>query len=280
MVGTNKKLTLSYSKINTYLECRKRYWWEYEQDLTPKARRVAPSVGDVVHRLRRKWHLDRLLVTDVEFLQERVQQLYPDMSDDDIEQVCRKALRLFDAYINQWDRSKFEIASPEVTFELECEVAGQPFVIMAKLDGICKTPDGRLWRDELKTSSRTDPSYLAGLRNPLQTGIYHWVTNEVLKKQGQHIIGTVFTMLVDTKVPQCTQTPHMTGTWLTDLAKQTVYGVAEDILTNKPLYPSTKCLLFYECPYLELCRSDTPAKRENYTSREEVKQRSKDQDLL
>jgi len=273
------KLELSYSQINTFLTCRRLWYWQYREDLTPISKGWPLKVGDVIHRLRQKYLLGELSPQFIASLPERVHELFP---EDEVElnsEVAYTSARTFEAWLKEGFHKDIEIISPETILEAVFiePITQTPYRLYARVDAMCRTPDGRLWRDELKTSSRTDPIYLKGLRSPLQTGISYLLIDELFDEK---VKGTIFHMALTTKVPSAKRDFAPRREWVVEYAKQTVEGVVRDILHSESdpfaLYPSLRCTPYSrECDYATLCKGATPRQREElYVSRKEAKEKS------
>ena len=119
------------------------------------------------------------------------------------------------------------------------------------VDAVARDQQARLWRFEHKTAAKMDSYYLNGLRGGLQGGIYHWGLNQTMPEP---VVGTIYNMLIKTKVPQYPRMPVMMQTGLADRAVQTFDGIARQIFLGD-IYPNANaCYQFNrECDYLPLC---------------------------
>jgi hypothetical protein len=258
----NKKQRLSNSRIGTFMSCRRKYYWTYIEDLAPIAKADYFQIGLVVHNLRERWIKNELEATDISGLMKTVQELYPDNDAQTTEMVSLEAARLFNGYVQNFEEDDFKLVSPEIILEKDI---GE-FILYARLDGVAIDSDGNHYRDELKTTSRMDSGYLQGLRRGLQTGISYWLMDEVLDFKTK---GTLFEIIVKTKVPQFQRLPSLRDDWTVRYAKECVYGVWESIKhcgkDKRMFYPSMNCTFGKSvCPYETLCREDTPLKRSTF----------------
>jgi hypothetical protein len=265
-----EKLKLSYSQATTFLICHKKWWWVYDQDLTSKKeKKPALQLGDVVHRLLDKYYRFELDTSDISALDKYVQKLYPQNSDEESITTARIAATLFYGYIKQFEEDDLRVVSPEMHLEKDFG----DFSLYSRLDAVCLTPDDREWRMEHKTTSRMDSYYLNGLRKGLQTGIALWLYEDLVNPK---VAGTVFNMLIKTKVPSYPRSPILKERWVINLAKEAVRGIVRDI-KRRDFYPSANCSLYNEeCEFAALCRNDTPQIRETfYTSRSKQVEKQK-----
>jgi hypothetical protein len=260
--------TLSYSQITTYLSCHKKWYWQYIEDLTPKKKSPALQIGDLTHRLLDAYYKNTLKPQDIANLMQFAQELYPDSPPEEIETCTIQSAQLLNAYLQKFQDDDLQVTSPEIWLEKDFG----DFTLTCRLDAICETPDHKQWRMEHKTTTRLDSAYLRGQRRGLQTGIAHWLAEELLPHQ---LHGTIYNILVKRNPPKCHRELVPNSKWLIDYAKQCVKGVVRSI-KRRDFYPSLQCFTYnHTCEFEPLCRNDTPATRKAfYTSRKEVKERS------
>ena len=265
---------LSYSQISTFLTCRKMWYWQYIEDLTPKRKTLPLMVGDLTHQLLDAYYQGKLDTQSFTNLKQQAANLYPSNDLSEVEEAVMQSAILLNGYVKQYQADELEVTSPEVWLEKDFG----SFSLTARLDAICKTTDGRTWRMEHKTAGRVDKFYLKGQRRGLQTGISQWLMDELLTDK---ISGTIFNLLVKKKVPEFPRDLVPRSQLVIDMAKRTVHGVVNSLQYGN-LYPSTQCIQYQrECDFLPLCQSDTPAVREHlYTSRKGVMKKSKTQKLI
>ena len=253
------KVRLSTSRINTYLHCPKAYWWQYHQNLTWKVKTKALQVGDIVHILLAKDALGQLTAEFIQDFSASVQTLYPDNTAEESSIVALEALTLYSGYKKKYENDPLRIDSVEVHLELDM---GE-FLLYTRLDTLVRTEDNRLWRGEYKTTARLDSAYLSGLKDGLQAGISYLVEREVLPEK---ITGTVYSLLVKTKIPQYERTIILAEKGLIQRTLQCVNGVWDGI-KNERFYPSMQCHYFNrECDFLPLCKNDSERTREAFYS--------------
>jgi len=259
---------LSYSQIATYLSCHKKWYWQYIENLTPRKKSFTLQTGDLTHRLLDAYFKDNLKHFNISVISEFAQSLYPDAQPEEIEPCVVQSAQLVNCYIEKFQDDDLQITSPEVWLEKDFE----NFTLTCRLDAICETPDHKQWRMEHKTAARLDSAYLRGQRRGLQTGIAHWLAEELLPNK---LYGTVYNILVKSKTPRCSREFVPYSKWLINYAKQCVEGVARSI-KNRDYYPSMQCFTYnYACEFEPLCHNDTPATRKAfYTNRKEVKEKS------
>lgn len=260
--STIEKPRLSYSRLSTFHNCRRKYYWIYVENLAPIDKADYFQTGIMVHELREKWVKGELQLSDVSNLAEMIQSQNPNNDPELTRKVALESATLFNGYVQNFEESDFRLVSPEMHIEKDM---GE-FILYTRLDGLAIDANEHYFADELKTTSRIDSGYLQGLRKGLQTGIRYWLMDEVLDFD---IRGTLFEIIVKTKIPQYHRQPVLRDQWSIDYTKECVYGTWEEIKRcgsdKKLFYPSMNCSFGrYVCPYETLCRNDTPAKREHF----------------
>lgn len=252
-----EKLRLSTSRVQTYLHCPRSYYWNYIENLSPIAKSIPLQVGDFTHIFHQKKAEGQLTEEFVSNLKDYVQEKYPGNSEEETLQVAYESLNLYSGFMTKYKEDIFLIESPEVNLELDMG----NFLLYTRLDSLLRDQSGRLWRGELKTTARMDSAYLSGLKGGLQAGISYLVAKEVLPER---IYGTVYDIIVKTKVPQYERTQILAEKNLLDMTLGCVTGVANDILSEK-FYPSMQCFYYNrECEYLPLCKNDSEVTRKTF----------------
>lgn len=263
---------ISYSMASTILKCGRKYQYAYLEDLTPKTKSLPLIVGSATHLLMDLYYRKQLNSSTIQMFTETLISIFPNEDESYLAGAAVTAAKLAQAYISKFSNDPLLIKSPELQLEKEFP----DFFLYARLDAIAEMQDKHIYRVEHKTTQRTDSIYLSGLRNGLQTGISHWLLEELWPER---ITGTVFNLFVKLKIPEAKRTPITIMPWLIERTKETIQGVARTIKRGD-FFPSIDC--YYgnsECDYQLLCKKDTPERRRAfYTSRREV--RIHEQDVL
>jgi len=255
LLNKEGKLELSYSKITNWQRCRMRWFYTYRHNLTARGKTQPLMTGDVVHRLREDYLNGEFGPEEMKNLVAYVTEIYPDEDPGLIAAVAIESGTLINSYIQRYDTDSVQIISPEVHLEKDFG----KFILYTRIDGLA-TVEGTsgLWREELKTTSRTDSAYLGGLRKGLQTGIAIWLMEELFFED--KIMGTVFTQIVKKKFPETKSQPHRTVRHTVEMAKEVVQNEAEEMLEGK-IWRSGDCFQWNrECSFMMLCKGDDTEK--------------------
>lgn len=258
---SEKQLVLSQSGITTFLHCRRKWHWVYEENLVRKGTSRPLQVGQVVHRL---FHMDNVNELTFELLanvDQLVEKLFPDNDAELSQSVAEEAVGLFVGYKRRFASEPLEVVASETIIEVDIGYC----TLHARVDALARAESGRLRRVEHKTTSRFTADYLNGVTKGLQNALYDFASREVLNEP---IEGTTFNLLVKTKIPQFHRTfvPYNQGN--VDRMLEVVKGVCRSI-EREDLYPSMQCYTYNrECEYKILCEHDSPASRSFFVKRE------------
>ena len=252
------KLRLSYSRTSTFLYCRMAYKWCYLEGLTPKAKPMPLQIGDIVHQLFHLQFEGKITGEDIQNLEEFVKKNYPQNDPLINLQVALEAATLFSGYLSNPEYQQDPILQTSSEIHLELEMPN--FILYGRIDGLCKTKDDRQWRLERKTTKMMDSYFLTGLKKSLQAGIYDYLA----EKNEMGTTGTIYDILVKTKVPQYKRNLVPKNKKVMERAIQTVEGVCRDIQRGD-FYPSSNCINYNrECDYSPLCNFDSSETREAF----------------
>ena len=255
----NEHIRLSHSKIKTFLNCRQRYKWEYEECLTPIETSKALQVGDIVHRLLHLYHIKELSMDKIAELPNLIKSLHPENSEELTEEIVQQSAILMSGYLAKWKDDTLNVISSETWIEVE--FPEQNFSLSGRIDALARSEIGRLWRLEHKTAARSDSAYLSGLKGSLQGAIYDYLTEQTFKET---VEGTIYNLLVKTQIPKFERSYTKTSTGLKKRMLDTVYGVVRDIRRND-YYPSCNCFDFNRaCDFSVLCDHDSPETRQAF----------------
>ena len=252
-----KELRLSYSGANTWSSCRMKYYWNYEQNLRRKGTDRNLQIGSIVHELLHMHYVDEVIPADLEAYVEAKYRNEANSANGEgtsSVEVAFEALRLVQGYLQKYDTSDpLKVISSEMKIELPRKEpeTGREYSVYMIIDAVARNQEGRLWRLEHKTAARVDSYYLSGLRSGLQGGIYHYGLNQVMPEP---IVGTIYNMLVKTKIPNYQRMPVLMQQGLAERAVQTFDGVARQIFLGDVYPDAGACFNFNrECPYIPLC---------------------------
>jgi len=255
-----EKLTLSFTRIKTFLQCRQKYVWIYEENLATPDKAYPLVLGDLVHQLLHEHLLGNWSIEDIQDINKvkgLMRQSYPDTSDDDLVETSSYASQLVTGYLNEFKNDPLKLIPGETTMVADLG----DYLLQGRNDAWARYEDEKLWRVEFKTASRFDAAYLQGQKKGLQGGIYDFLAEKLFNEP---VAGTIYNMIVKTKIPQFKRAQARCNRKTIERALTTVEGVYRSI-SRGDFYPSCDCYSYNrECEYMVLCEHDSPSVREQF----------------
>jgi hypothetical protein len=241
-----------------------KYYWTYEEELMLEDKAFPLKVGDITHILIYKQDTGQLDLTDLMSLTDFIQKRYPENSEEVTHEIAEQAISLLGAYIKEAQKTELKLISSELHLETE-----EPdFFIYGRIDSLGRDGSDYLWRVEHKTTARLDSYFLSGLKSDLQSGIYYHLLDRTLKES---VKGTIFNLLVKTKVPYCQINPVLRSKVIQDRALKAFEGVARSIKRGD-IYPSGECFDYgRECDFYQLCNHPTEEVKQAFYKKRERK---------
>ena len=198
------KSVLTFSALNTFRGCPRKYKHRYLDLLRARHKAESLSFGGVIHSALETWYRlgpaepDRLWraidVIDAGFIYR--------VGDAQEMQAWHLARALFMGYARRYPTEDFEVVEIEKEFtgEIRNPDTGRPsqtFVMAGKVDGIVRLTDG-LYLLEHKTASTIDANYLDKLWTDTQIALYcHY-----LRELGYPIVGVIYNVLLKSRLQQ------------------------------------------------------------------------------
>lgn len=252
-----EKIKFSASKVQTFLHCRKRYWWIYHELLVPKTTAMPLQIGVIVHRLLHAYYSKKLTAEMINDLPRYIASTFKENTEDLSDEVGAEAARLFMGYLNRWSKDNLNVIASEVWVEAEMP----NFILRGRVDAIARTENDKLWRFEHKTAARMDSAYLNGLKGGIQGTIYDFLVEYLFKEQVQ---GTIYNILVKTKIPAYERSFARSDTGMRARVFDTLEGIVRSV-ERGDFYPSSQCFQYNSiCAYKPLCDFDSTEVREAF----------------
>jgi len=194
---------LTYSALNTFRNCPRKYQLRYVECLRRPERPEALAFGSVIHGALERWHRlegdPHRLLKVLDF----VDGEYPQREyDTEARRAWHLARAMIEAYAVRYPDEAFEVVEVEKEFTAEIRNpdtgrSSQTFVIAGKADGIVRM-DGELYLLEHKTASSITSDYLDRLWTDTQIALYcHY-----LRELGYPIVGVIYNVLLKTRLKQ------------------------------------------------------------------------------
>jgi RecB family exonuclease len=200
---SSEKTLLTYSALNTFRNCPRKYKNRYLDNLRPRERAEALSFGSVIHTAIELWYRS----SDVESRLRDVLTYVDDAFENrvvDFNQMVQwhLATAMIRGYAERYAIEEFEVVEVEKEFvgEIRNPDTGrqsQTFRIAGKVDGIVRCHDG-LYLLEHKTASNIDASYLDKLWTDTQIALYCYYLREL----DYPIVGVIYNVLLKSRLKQ------------------------------------------------------------------------------
>jgi hypothetical protein len=197
------KSLLTFSALNTFRNCPRKYKLRYVDCLRPREKAETLSFGGVVHGGIELWYR---LVGDADRLNKvlaYVDSQFPNRAGDEREkshwQLARGMLSGYAACYASEDFEVVEIEKP-FTGEIRNPDTGRPsqtFLMAGKADAIVRRADG-LYLLEHKTAAMIDANYLDKLWTDTQIALYSYY----LRQLGYPIVGVIYNVLLKSRLQQ------------------------------------------------------------------------------
>ena len=136
------KLVLTYSALNTFRNCPRKYKHRYIDNLRPRERAENLSFGGIVHGAIELWYRTVHDPNRLAAVLESIDQQFPERNVDDlVKSLWHLARAMFTGYADRYTTEDFEIVEVEKEFvgEIRNPDTGrqsQTFRIAGKVDGI------------------------------------------------------------------------------------------------------------------------------------------------
>ncbi|MBL9150779.1 MAG: PD-(D/E)XK nuclease family protein [Phycisphaerae bacterium] len=197
------KALLTYSALNCFRNCPRKYQLRYVEHLRRPERPDALAFGSVIHAALESWYR---LTNDPHRLlkvQALIDAAFPLRdADPEVRHHWHLARGMIEGYAARYPTEPFEIVEIEKEFTAEIRNPdtgreSQTFVIGGKADGIVRL-DGELYLLEHKTASSITSDYLDHLWTDTQIALY----SHYLRELGYPIVGVLYNVLLKTRLRQ------------------------------------------------------------------------------
>jgi RecB family exonuclease len=199
----NDKTLLTYSALNTFRNCPRKYKNRYLDNLRPRERPEALSFGSVIHTAIELWYRSNEAESRLRDVLTYVDDTFENRVVDSNQMVqWHLATAMIRGYAERYATEEFEVVEVEKEFvgEIRNPDTGrqsQTFRIAGKVDGIVRCHDG-LYLLEHKTASTVDASYLDKLWTDTQIALYCYYLREL----GYPIVGVIYNVLLKSRLKQ------------------------------------------------------------------------------
>lgn len=277
--------TLTNSARSTFLNCRKKFYWQYIRRLTPIKPSTPLLVGSLFHDGLELFYGKGLDIEEYRLvvqkkLEEQMSLVSNDEESSRLWQQEALVMGMLTAYVKRYskqDKEKWKVIAPETDFVFQ--IPGSPLKYAGKRDLLVELKkDKSTVLVEHKTTGRLDAGYLAKL--PLDNQILNYA-NSVLIETGKlpkHIVYNVIQKLaIRQKQSETLQQFYdrmlmeydynlekLFYREIIPVQKNVVMDAAEElckcanevqrcITTGYYYMNTTQCTQYGTCPYMSLC---------------------------
>ena len=199
----NDKTLLTYSALNTFRNCPRKYKNRYLDNLRPRERPEALSFGSVIHTAIELWYRSQNTESRINDVLAYINDAFENRVVDSHQMAqWHLATAMIRGYADRYATEEFEVVEVEKEFvgEIRNPDTGrqsQTFRIAGKVDGIVRCHDG-LYLLEHKTASSVDANYLDKLWTDTQIALYCYYLREL----GYPIVGVIYNVLLKSRLKQ------------------------------------------------------------------------------
>jgi PD-(D/E)XK nuclease superfamily len=197
------KNILTYSALNTFRNCPRKYKLRYLDCLRPREKAEALSFGGIIHGAIELWYRSDPATNRLEKLLEYVDQQFPTrFGDSSRTATWHLARAMVTGYARRYPSENFRVVEVEKSFTSEIRNPdtgrlSQTFVMAGKADAIVERPEG-MYLLEHKTASSIDANYLDKLWTDTQIALYSYY----LRQLGYPIVGVIYNVLLKSRLQQ------------------------------------------------------------------------------
>jgi hypothetical protein len=197
-----EKIIITNSRRASMMDCARKHWFRYEQELVPINRNDAFFQGSLTHECLEPWHRNQSTDEIGRILQETRAAFSDDPKAKHIIAHVRATML---AYIKRYPSEQFEPEFLERSFvgdivNPRTNASSKKLCYAGKVDGVVQQrEDGTYWLLEHKTTSDITANYLDKLWEDPQIHLYaHYI--EIQEKIT--ITGIIYNILVKSRITQ------------------------------------------------------------------------------
>lgn len=194
---------LTYSALNTFRNCPRKYKLRYLDHLRPQAQPDSLAFGSVIHEALERWYRlpadSHRPLAILDFLD----ATYPNRQANEHEKArWHLARAMMTGYARRYACEPFDVLEIEKTFEGQIRNPdtgrqSQTFTMAGKVDGIVRL-DGEVYLAEHKTASSLTGDYLDRLWTDTQIALYSFYLREL----GYPVVGVIYNILLKARLQQ------------------------------------------------------------------------------
>lgn len=200
---TSDKNVLTYSALNTFRNCPRKYKHRYVDNLRPRMKVESLSFGSVIHSAIEIWYRSVDDANRLWIVLDFIDRSFPERATDENQQAnWHLARAIMTGYASRYATEDFAIIEIEKSFtgnirNPDTGRCSQTFVMAGKADAIVQRSDG-MYLLEHKTAASIDSNYLDKLWTDTQIALYCYYLREL----GYPIVGVIYNVLLKSRLKQ------------------------------------------------------------------------------
>lgn len=191
-------LEVSYSRIRTFRNCNRQYYYKYIENLEPKKKPAPLMKGWIIHKMIETYLQKGDWKKELnDFLEEQYYPLFKEEREEVYGKLEEELPEIMKGYIQKWEDQQLEFEHIEIEFKVPLiKFKGETKVLFkGRIDGIARDQNGRRWLVEHK-SHKNLPNEDVRFTD-LQTCLYKWA----VKKAGYGEVDGILWDYIRTKPP-------------------------------------------------------------------------------
>jgi hypothetical protein len=203
MNGSGRRETLTYSALNCWRNCPRKYKLRYREHLRPREKAETLAFGSTIHRALELWYAAEGDPHRLFRVLDLLDAAYPDREADPAQKAAWfQAKAMMAGYAARYPQEDFAVLELEKEFQGEIRnpatgATSKTFTMAGKADGIVRQ-GGDLYLLEHKTASSIDGAYLDRLWCDTQIALY----SHYLREMGYPVVGVIYNVLLKTRLKQ------------------------------------------------------------------------------
>jgi RecB family exonuclease len=195
---------LTYSALNAFRNCPRKYKHRYIDRLGPIERPDALAFGSVIHEALEKWYSQPADAHQLLAVLDLLDGQFNHQGDPQQKAKWHLAKAMMVGYASRYTSEDFEVIAVEKEFEAaihnpDTGRSSQTFTMAGKVDGIVQSlSDGELYLLEHKTASTITSDYIDRLWTDTQVALYVFYLRQI----GYPIVGVIYNILLKSRLHQ------------------------------------------------------------------------------
>lgn len=184
------RLEISHNSLSIASGCWKKYYWNYDQKLTPIRKSAALRLGTIIHEAFNIYYSGGTDSDALNFITSTYDKKISEVEEVDKEDMTISkytAAGMWAYYPYKDLGSMYTEVQPEVSFSVP--VSGKRNVVLVgRVDGLVRTKDGNLWIREVKTTGLSPSQFKGRCNTSTQASTYVYA----LRKLGYDVKGVLY----------------------------------------------------------------------------------------